>query len=99
MRVILGVDGDRERNERIVLLYEGDRQARGFAKENAEGDTAACTRRGISYKLGETLPSFKLFTLPRDCIYPARFVRNLITTPRAFSYYYSTKFRVIPFWL
>lgn len=51
----------RPRKERTdSLLYEGDRQARGFAitKESAERDTAACTRRGISYKLGETLPSF-----------------------------------------
>lgn len=43
-----------------------------------------------------SLPSRRLAS-PRDCIYSARSVRNLITAPRTFSYYHPTEFRVIPF--
>jgi len=55
---------------------------------------AACTRRGISCKLGGALPIVETFLATRLHLSRPRFVRNLITRPRAFSYYHSTEFRV-----
>lgn len=52
--------------------------------------------QGVEFHINLEELSFpsRRFASPCNCIYPARSVRNLITTPRAFSYYHSTEFRV-----
>lgn len=106
MGVVSCADNSRRRRRRRPeeskragnLLCESGRLAEGSAitEERGGRKSAACTRRGISYKLGGAFPFVEetFLLLRRLYLSGSYFVRNLITRLRAFSYYHSTEFRV-----